>query len=355
MTWAADSRQAVAPGGLPTVLRSVTLTEHGPELRPGLDWSPRHGHGVLVRPVVMGICRSDYKEVARQRQGPSQFGHEVVGEVVARWGSAPFRPGEWVCLDPNRPLNRGTAFADLMPADGAPDALDAALHRVPRQVPVERAVFAEPLACAVHCLDQTARQLGGSITGRRVVVIGAGIAGSLIALGARASGARVGLVNARPERLRFLAERGLVPGQVLGPDDPLDERPSAIILATAFIEPGWLRWSLDRVAPGGAILLYGGTARGDRFVEGGAVMDLDELRREEGSLSITWNGKALIVAGSYGTEPSCFARGFHWLVTGGDAWPLERLVQGRIDLTALPGELLDGARRHQLGKIVVTP
>jgi cyclitol reductase len=214
----------------PELLRHVALTPEGPQLRPGLAWSPRHPAGVMVRPLVLGICRSDYKEAARQRQGASQFGHEVVGEVVARWGKAPFEVGEWVCLDPNRPLNRGTAFADLMPADGTQQELTEALHRVPGSVRLERAVFAEPLACAVHCLDQVTRALGGQVSGSEVLVVGAGIAGTLIALSAQAAGATVSLRNAGVDKLEFLRVTGLLPAGALGQDEPPRTPPRAIVL-----------------------------------------------------------------------------------------------------------------------------
>ncbi len=337
------------------MLRHVALTPGGPVIRQGLDWSPRHRDGVMVRPLVTGICRSDYKEVARQRQGASQFGHEVVGEIVARWGAPPFEVGERVCLDPNRPLNRGTAFADLMPADGPEKALTEALHRVPQAVPLERAVFAEPLACAVHCVDRVARQFGGVLAGRHVIVVGAGIAGTLIALAARASGATVGLRNASPDKLELIRETGLLPAEALGRNESPRTPPDAIVLATAFIETRWLRWALDSVASGGAIVLYGGTEEKDRFVETGILLELDPLRRYEGAAAVRWREKFLTVAGSYGTEPSCFTRGLRWLAADDVHWALERLVRRRIGLTELPGELSTEGQKPQPGKVLVIP
>ncbi|WP_395857603.1 alcohol dehydrogenase [Cystobacter fuscus] len=336
-------------------LRHVALTPEGPQLRPGLDWSPRHPAGVMVRPLVLGICRSDYKEAARQRQGASQFGHEVVGEVVARWGKAPFEVGEWVCLDPNRPLHRGTAFADLMPADGTEQELTEALHRVPGSVRLERAVFAEPLACAVHCLDRVTRALGGQVSGSEVLVVGAGIAGTLIALSAQAAGATVSLRNAGVDKLEFLRTTGLLPAGALGQDEPPRTPPRAIVLATAFIEARWLRWALDTVAPDGVILLYGGTQATDRFTEEGVALELDPLRRQEGTARVRWGQKSLTVTGSYGTEPSCFERGLRWLAAPDTTWALERLVLRRIGLTELPGELRAEGPRARPGKVLVVP
>ncbi|MDC0714797.1 alcohol dehydrogenase catalytic domain-containing protein [Stigmatella sp. ncwal1] len=347
--------EARSTGDARPELRHVALTPEGPQLRPGLDWSPRHRAGVMVRPLMLGICRSDYKEAARQRQGASQFGHEVVGEVIAHWGKAPFEVGDRVCLDPNRPLNRGTAFADLMPADGTEKELAEALHWVPRTVSLERAVFAEPLACAVHCLDRVTQALGGQISGRHVLVVGAGIAGTLIALSARAAGATVSLRNASPDKLEFLRETGLLAAEALGRDEPPRTPPEAIVLATAFIEARWLRWALDTVTPDGAILLYGGTQQEDRFAEAGVELALDPLRRQEGSASVRWGRKPLTVAGSYGTEPSCFARGLRWLSAPDASWALERLVLRRIGLTELPVELSAGGPKPRPGKVLVVP
>ncbi|SEU08056.1 alcohol dehydrogenase catalytic domain-containing protein [Stigmatella erecta] len=336
-------------------LRHVALTPEGPQLRPGLDWSPRHRAGVMVRPLLLGICRSDYKEAARQRQGASQFGHEVVGEIIAQWGRAPFSVGDRVCLDPNRPLNRGTAFADLMPADGTEQELTEALHWVPRSVSLERAVFAEPLACAVHCLDRARQALGGQVSGRQVLVVGAGIAGTLIALSAQAEGATVSLRNAGVDKLEFLRATGLLPAGALGQDEPPRTPPDAIVLATAFIEPRWLRWALEAVAPGGAIVLYGGTQATDRFTEGGVELALDALRRQEGTAPVRWGRKALTVVGSYGTEPSCFARGLRWLAAPDATWALERLVSRRMGLTELPLELSAEGPKSRPGKVLVVP
>jgi cyclitol reductase len=279
----------------------------------------------------------------------------VVGEVIAQWGRAPFSVGDRVCLDPNRPLNRGTAFADLMPADGTEQALAEALHWVPRSVALERAVFAEPLACAVHCLDRVEQALGGPVSGRPVLVVGAGIAGTLIALSAQAAGARVGLRNAGVDKLEFLRATGLLPPEALGQDEPPRTAPEAIVLATAFIEPRWLRWALDAVAPGGAILLYGGTQATDRFAEGGVALALDALRRQEGAIPVRWGPKPLTVAGSYGTEPSCFARGLRWLAAPEAPWALERLVSRRMSLTELPLELSAEGPKSRPGKVLVVP
>ena len=336
--------------------RAVRLTATGPALATGGAWRAGHDAGVLVRPLVVGVCRSDVKEVARQRQGRSQFGHELVGRVQAVWGDVRLAPGALVALDPNVALSRGTAFAELMPADGAPAALAAAFYRLPAHVDPRRLVFAEPLACALHCARMVARHLGvRRLHGRRVAVLGAGIAGALIAMCARELGASVSLVNRSPDRLALVRAAGLLPAEALCAMDGADGRTGlagpggvdVVILATAFVRPDLIDWALSAMRAGGLVVLYGGTRAGDRL----AGVDLDRVRREQGHAPLAWRGRRAMVAGAYGTERASFRAAVRLLAA--ERFALERLIVRELGLGELPGVLEQSTTTRCIGKTIV--
>ena len=95
----------------------VTLEEGGPRLRRSPPPCPREDPAVLVNIELAGLCRSDLKEVAGVRHGPSQFGHELVGTICESTVPA-LAEGTRVVLDPNVVVNRRTGYPDHMWASG---------------------------------------------------------------------------------------------------------------------------------------------------------------------------------------------------------------------------------------------
>lgn len=348
---AAERERGAAGAG---EIRAVVLAADGPEIVPSAPWQLRYEHGLIARPLAIGVCQSDIKEVARLREGPSQFGHELVAQVEAAWGDAPAAVGDRVCLDPNAPIHRGTGFATLMPADGPAETLRTAFHRVPPGAPLHRLVFAEPLACAVRCVDKALRHRGAPrLAPCRIGVVGAGIAGTLIALCARELGASVRLFNRTEDRLAFLEGTGLLDGRELGPLDSIRDDLDMTILATDFVRDELLRWALRATRPGGLVILYGGTRAGDTLAEAG--VEVNRLRRDEQAASITWGDKALTIAGTYGTDPASFARAIAWLACDPARFALERLIVREIGLDELPHLLKRSAFTRSVGKTVVIP
>jgi 2-desacetyl-2-hydroxyethyl bacteriochlorophyllide A dehydrogenase len=78
------------------------------------------------------------------------------------------------------------------------------LHRLPHDLPLDVAALTEPLAVACHDVRR-----GRVAPDEQVVVIGGGPIGMLIALVARAAGARVLVSEINPHRLALLEEMGL--------------------------------------------------------------------------------------------------------------------------------------------------
>jgi len=192
--------RAIVFDGAPAVVE-----REEPEVKPG---------EALVRVRVAGICNTDL-EVCKGYMGfRGVLGHEFVGTVEsaadARWigkrvvGEINCGCGECEACragDSRHCANRTVlgilrhdgAFAEhvVLPTRN--------LHEVPGTVPDEAAVFTEPLAAACEIGTQVALD-----PSKRVVVLGDGKLGLLIAMAVRATGARVLAVGKHADKLALL-------------------------------------------------------------------------------------------------------------------------------------------------------
>ena len=189
-----------------------------------------------------GICGSDLMEWYQDPRAPVVLGHEPVGVVVA---SAPGLPaiGSRVFVHHHVPCGRceycargretlcdqfkatrivpgGLSELILVPALNA--ALDMLV--VPDAVSDEAATLIEPLACCVRGLKR-ARVGAGS----RLLVVGGGQMGLLIAQAALAAGASVTVAEPLPERRELALELG---ARAVPPVPSEVGTPNAILLAT---------------------------------------------------------------------------------------------------------------------------
>ena len=160
---------------------------------------------VLIRVALTGICGSDvhaYLGKHRFRKPPAVLGHELVGYVESVGDNVQrFNIGDYVSVNPqiacgvcepcqagheNLCVNKvvpGTpkwtgTFGEYFPA---PEHTVIAL---PQDLPLNAGVLIEPLAVAVHAVRRAER-----VEGQRVLVIGAGAIGFMIAVAARHFGA----------------------------------------------------------------------------------------------------------------------------------------------------------------------
>lgn len=328
----------------------LTLEERGPRLRTSAPPRPAGKASVLVDIELAGLCRSDLKEVAGVRHGPSQFGHEIVARVNV--STVPgLAEGTRVVLDPNVPVVRGTGFAERMWAAGRPSLLRQAFHAVPDGLPARRLVFAEPLACAAHCLRVTDRRADG-LTGTRITVLGAGTAGLLIASLAHRAGAVVTLGNRGRDRVAELRRTGVLDLPILPFDLLPDRSADVVVAATSFILSPVLEVALRVLAPDGLLVLYGGTAPGDRHP--GLDCDLDTVRRTESMATCSRAGRPVRVAGSYGTTERDFEAAVAVLADRTAPLAAESLVRAEVDLPGLL-TLLSGSVAPPPGKVLVHP
>ncbi|MFJ9380899.1 zinc-binding dehydrogenase [Streptomyces sp. NPDC101455] len=182
--------------------------------------SPGPGE-VELAPAYVGICGTDlhifHGDMDARVTTPAVLGHEMSGRVVRVGPDVEgWAPGDAVTVMPLR--WDGTCPAcgsghqhicqhlDFIGID-SPGAMQqrwtvpaSTLVRVPDSVPLERAALVEPTAVAVHDVGRAAVR-----EGERVVVVGGGPVGILIALVARAAGADVRIAELSAHR-RALAE-----------------------------------------------------------------------------------------------------------------------------------------------------
>jgi len=179
---------------------------------------PRVDGEALVRVLLAGICNTDleltrgyypyagipgHEFVGVVEEGPQELrGRRVVGEINATCGSCE------ACLAARRThcdrrtvlgiIARNGAFAEYL-------SLPAAnLHVVPDSISTEEAVFVEPLAAALQIQQQV--RIGRE---DRVLLVGDGKLGQLIAQTVALTGCRLLVAGRHRAKLELLENRGI--------------------------------------------------------------------------------------------------------------------------------------------------
>jgi len=180
---------------------------------------------VEIAPGYVGICGTDlhifHGSMDTRVNAPEVLGHEMAGRIVRVGpGVEGFSPGDPVTVMPLRwdetcPACRAghrhvCQNLDFIGID-SPGAMQqrwivpaATVIRLPDALPLKHAALVEPTAVAVHDVDRA-----GVREGERVLVVGGGPVGVLIALVARADGADVRVVELNAHRRRLVADLGL--------------------------------------------------------------------------------------------------------------------------------------------------
>ena len=180
---------------------------------------------VELAPAYVGICGTDlhifHGDMDARVKAPAVLGHEMSGRVVRTGpGVEGYAPGDPVTVMPLRwddscpACRRGHRHIcqnlDFIGID-SPGAMQqrwtvpaATLVRLPDSLPLDQAALVEPTAVAVHDVGRAAIR-----SGERVVVVGGGPVGTLIALVAKATGADVRVVELSAHRRRLAEQLGL--------------------------------------------------------------------------------------------------------------------------------------------------
>lgn len=208
-----------------TTIQQAVMTAPG---RITLQQVPRPTPGpdeVLVRIGRIGICGSDlhvFHGLHPYTSYPVVQGHEVSG-VVAETGEAVknFSPGDPVTFMPQ--VTCGLCYSCLHGKEHICDNLKVMgfqtggagqelflvpagnVLKLPPQLSLEEGAMIEPVSVAVHALRR-----GGSVKDKRVLVLGAGPIGNLVAQVAQALGARtVMITDISPYKLEMARRAGI--------------------------------------------------------------------------------------------------------------------------------------------------
>jgi 2-desacetyl-2-hydroxyethyl bacteriochlorophyllide A dehydrogenase len=214
----------------------------------------------LVRIRLAGICGTDLALLAGYYPYAGIPGHEFVGEVVAA------ADGAWIgqrvvgeinlgCGDCEECCRLGPKHCRHRKAVGITGHAGAFaeyltlplanLHRVPDTVSDAAAVFTEPLAAAL-AIQQGIRVAPD----QRVLLIGAGRLGQLIAQTLSLTGCDLSVVVRHPLQRRLLEDRGIA---CYAEEGLPDGRFSTVVEASG--SPTGFELARTRVRPGGTIIL----------------------------------------------------------------------------------------------------
>jgi alcohol dehydrogenase len=216
----------------------------------------------LIRLLVGGICNTDL-ELQRGYYGFSGTpGHEFVGEVVAAdsahligkrvVGEINLACGscEWCRRGLGRHCPQRTVLGIVKHPGAFSEFLtlpERNLHVVPDSIPLEAAVFVEPLAAACEILDQVALTPGSE-----VAVLGDGKLGLLIAQVLHAHGCWVHQYGKHAEKLRISSARG-IDTEIIG-TKPLPATAFPYVVDATGSRDG-LRAAVGMVEPRGTVIL----------------------------------------------------------------------------------------------------
>ncbi|NJQ07843.1 zinc-dependent alcohol dehydrogenase [Streptomyces lonarensis] len=269
--------------------------------------APRPAEGeLLVRSTLVGICGSDTHAAQGHHpfiELPYRPGHEVVGEVVAAGpGVSGWAPGRRVVVEPGLVCGRcpqcrsgrynicrELAVFGCQTPGGMADLFTIAadrVHPVPDALSDRQAALIEPLATPVHAVATA-----GDLTGRTVLVLGAGPIGLLVVTAARLAGARrvvaTDLLPAKRERALRLGADAALPADAADLPERVAEALDgpADVVFDCVARAASIAQAVDSVTKGGRIVVVGVGAPGPTPVRLDLVQDREI--RIEGTLMYT--------------------------------------------------------------------
>jgi threonine dehydrogenase-like Zn-dependent dehydrogenase len=234
----------------------------------------------LIRIRLAGICSTDLELVKGYYPFTGIPGHEFVGEVVASddqsWigqrvvGEINVTCGSCEqCLNGRSPHCENRTVLGISKRNGTLAEFTtlpiANLHRVPASVPDEMAVFTEPLAAALQIQQQVLVRPTD-----RVLVIGAGRLGQLVAQSLALTGCDLHVVARHSYQQKILVDRGI---RIIGEEDIQPRRWDIVVEATG--SPGGFSLARQAVRPRGTLVMKS-TYKGEVSVNFSSIV-VDEV------------------------------------------------------------------------------
>lgn len=261
---------------------------------------PSIGPGeLLVRVHTCGICGTDLKKIATgSHSAPRIFGHETSGVIAAVGvGVRDFAPGERVVVFHHVPCGecyycqhktfaqcetykKVGCTAGFEPSGGGfaeyVRVMDWIVRRgtvrIPPGVSFEQACFVEPVNTCLKGIERLRPERGETI-----LVIGQGPIGILLSVLTKRSGSRVITSDLYQQRLTISKSFGLEHAVDASRTNLIDAAreftegrgADAAILAVG--GNGLIRTAMDAVRPGGRVLLFAQTVRGEASIDPASV------------------------------------------------------------------------------------
>lgn len=314
---------------------------------------------VRINVAYCGICGTDLHiyqgHMDKRVKIPQIMGHEMsgtiaeIGEGVTGWAV-----GEQVVVRPLDPCGECPAcraghshicYRLKFLGIDTPGAFQAGwtvpahtLHRIPADMPLDRAALIEPVAVACHCVRR-----GGVKAGEFAAVIGGGPIGMLVAMVARQAGARVLISEINPYRLNLAADLGF---EAVNPTEVdllglVEERTSTSASPGAGAD---VVFEVSGSQPGAAIMTQLARTRG-RIV----VVAIFAFKPEVDLHRCFW--RELTIVGTRVYEPEDFERAIALVATG--EIDVEPLISARLPLDALQSAFEDIEAGKNLMKVLI--
>ncbi|HNQ94835.1 MAG TPA: alcohol dehydrogenase catalytic domain-containing protein [Anaerolineales bacterium] len=241
---------------------------------------PQKPNEALVKIRKAGICSTDLELVKGYYPYTGILGHEFVGEVVkaedASWiGQRVVGEINAVCGQCEQCLNERPTHCEsrtvlgIVNRDGVFAEYVclpiANLHKVPASVPDGMAVFAEPLAAALEIQEQISVKPGD-----RVLLVGAGRLGQLIAQTLALTGCDLRVIARHQRQQDLLTARGI---RIINEADVQKWRWDVVVEATG--SPSGFAVARRAIRPRG-ILVLKSTYKGEMSVDFSSIV-VDEI------------------------------------------------------------------------------
>jgi len=241
---------------------------------------PNKANEALIKIRKAGICSTDLELVKGYYPYKGVLGHEFVGEVIetqdVTWiGQRVVGEINAVCNECEQCLNGRSTHCEnrtvlgIVNRDGTFAEYTtlpiANLHRVPDSVPDEMAVFTEPLAAALEIQQQV--QINPT---DRVLLVGAGRLGQLIAQTLALTGCDLRVVARHKHQQELLKKRGI---KNISEEDIKPWRWDVVVEATG--SPSGFSLARQAIRPRGTLILKS-TYKGEINVNFSSIV-VDEI------------------------------------------------------------------------------
>jgi L-iditol 2-dehydrogenase len=284
--------------------------------------TPSIGPGeILIRVEACGICHTDLKKIEYNLLAPPRvYGHETAGIVAAVGkGVTKFAPGDRVvafhhipcrqCFYCRRkiyaqcPVYKKVGItAGFEPAGGGfaqyVRVMDWIVRRgtvpIPDGVSFEQASFVEPVNTCMKGIERL-----GLEAHETVLVIGQGPIGILLSVLAKRAGVRVITSDLYGQRLTIARSFGLdnaidaSRGDTVNRAREMTEGRGADAAILAVGGNGLIRTAMDAVRPGGRILLFAQTLRGEATIDPASVCVDEKTLLGSYSASVELQGESV--------------------------------------------------------------